>query len=357
MNRIKVMVVDDSAVARQVVVGLLQEDPGVEVIAAVSDPIFAMQRMQAQWPDVILLDVEMPRMDGITFLKQIMSERPTPVIICSTLTEAGAPTTLEALAAGAVTIITKPRVGLQQFLRESAEELRDAIRVAARANVKRLGTRAARPISVPVRNSADVILAPARERAMTQTTERVVVIGTSTGGTQALQEVLVELPAVSPGIVIVQHMPSHFTAAFAARLDSMCRIEVREAKHNDRVVPGCALIAPGGRHMLLMRSGAQYHVEIKDGPPVSRHRPSVDVLFRSAAKCAGPNALGIIMTGMGDDGARGLKEMRDAGARTVAQDEASCVVFGMPKEAIRLDAAEKVAPLDELARIILRNGG
>jgi two-component system chemotaxis response regulator CheB len=355
MNRIKVMVVDDSAVARQVVVGLLQEDPGVEVIAAVSDPIFAMQRMQTQWPDVILLDVEMPRMDGITFLKQIMSERPTPVIICSTLTEAGAPTTLEALAAGAVTIITKPRVGLQQFLRESAAELTDAIRVAARANVKRLGTRSARPAPVPVKNSADVILAPARERAMTQTTERIVVIGTSTGGTQALQEVLVDLPAVSPGIVIVQHMPSHFTAAFAARLDSMCKIEVREAKHNDRVVPGCALIAPGGRHMLLMRSGAQYHVEIKDGPPVSRHRPSVDVLFRSAAKCAGPNALGIIMTGMGDDGARGLKEMRDAGARTVAQDEASCVVFGMPKEAIRLDAAERIAPLDELARIIFRN--
>jgi two-component system chemotaxis response regulator CheB len=355
MNRIKVMVVDDSAVARQVVVGLLQEDPGVEVIAAVSDPIFAIQRMQKQWPDVILLDVEMPRMDGITFLKQIMSEHPTPVIICSTLTEAGAPTTLEALAAGAVTIITKPRVGLQQFLRESAEELMDAIRVAARANVKRLGIRNARAAAVPVKNSADVILAPVRERAMTQTTERVVVIGTSTGGTQALQEVLVDLPAVSPGIVIVQHMPSHFTAAFAARLDSMCKIEVREAKHNDRVVPGCALIAPGGRHMLLMRSGAQYHVEIKDGPPVSRHRPSVDVLFRSAAKCAGPNALGIIMTGMGDDGARGLKEMRDAGARTVAQDEASCVVFGMPKEAIRLDAAERIAPLDEMARIILRD--
>jgi two-component system chemotaxis response regulator CheB len=355
MNRIKVMVVDDSAVARQVVVGLLREDPSVEVIAAVSDPIFAMQRMQTQWPDVILLDVEMPRMDGITFLKQIMSERPTPVIICSTLTEAGTATTLEALAAGAVTIITKPRVGLQQFLRDSADELMDAIRVAARANVKRLGARGARTTPVPVKNSADVILAPARERAMTQTTERVVVIGTSTGGTQALQEVLVDLPAVSPGIVIVQHMPSHFTAAFAARLDSMCKIEVREAKHNDRVVPGCALIAPGGRHMLIMRSGAQYHVEIKDGPPVSRHRPSVDVLFRSAAKCAGPNALGIIMTGMGDDGARGLKEMREAGARTVAQDEASCVVFGMPKEAIRLDAAERVAPLSELARIILRN--
>jgi two-component system chemotaxis response regulator CheB len=355
VNRIKVLIVDDSAVARQVVVGLLREDPGVEVIAAVSDPIFAMQRMQTQWPDVILLDIEMPRMDGITFLRQIMSDHPTPVIICSTLTEAGAPTTLEALAAGAVTIITKPRVGLQQFLRDSAAELLDAIRLAARANVRRLAPAAGRAASVPAKNSADVILAPAREHAMTQTTERVVVIGTSTGGTQALQEVLVDLPAVSPGIVIVQHMPSHFTAAFAARLDSVCKIEVREAKHNDRVVPGCALIAPGGRHLLLMRSGAQYHVEIKDGPPVSRHRPSVDVLFRSAAKCAGPNALGIIMTGMGDDGARGLKEMREAGARTVAQDEASCVVFGMPREAIRLEAAERIAPLDELARIILRN--
>ena len=355
MNPIKVMVVDDSAVARQVVVALLQEDPGVQVVAAVSDPIFAIQRMQTQWPDVILLDVEMPRMDGITFLKKIMTERPTPVIICSTLTEAGAPTTLEALAAGAVTIITKPRVGLQKFLRGYAQELTEAIRVAARANVKRLRPQTARVIPVPVKNSADVILPPARERAMTQTTERVIVIGTSTGGTQALQEVLVELPGVSPGIVIVQHMPSHFTAAFAARLDSMCKIEVREARHNERVVPGCALIAPGGRHMLLMRSGAQYHVEIKDGPPVSRHRPSVDVLFRSAAKCAGPNALGMIMTGMGDDGARGLKEMRDAGARTVAQDEASCVVFGMPKEAIRLDAAERIAPLEELARIIVRS--
>ncbi|HEY4340376.1 MAG TPA: chemotaxis response regulator protein-glutamate methylesterase [Steroidobacteraceae bacterium] len=354
MNPIKVMVVDDSAVVRQVVVGLLQEDPGVEVIAAVSDPIFAMQRMKMQWPDVILLDVEMPRMDGITFLKKVMSERPTPVIICSTLTEAGAPTTLEALAAGAVTIITKPRVGLQQFLRESAEELTAAIRLAAGANVKRVTVHNGRAPAVAGKHSADVILAPARERAMTHTTERVVAIGTSTGGTQALQEVLMELPAVSPGIVIVQHMPAQFTAAFAARLNSLCQIDVREARHNDRVVPGCALIAPGGRHMLLMRSGAQYHVEIKDGPPVSRHRPSVDVLFRSAAKCAGPNALGIIMTGMGDDGARGLKEMRDAGARTVAQDEASCVVFGMPKEAIRLDAAERIAPLDELARLILR---
>ncbi len=353
MERIKVMVVDDSAVVRQVMVGMLQDDPGMEVVAAVADPLFAMQRMKLQWPDVILLDVEMPRMDGITFLRKIMQERPTPVVICSTLTEAGAPTTLEALAAGAVTIITKPKIGLKQFLGESAEELLSAIRVAARANLKRLVARAARPLpAAPVKHTADVILAPARERAMAETTERIVAIGTSTGGTQALQEVLVELPAVCPGIVVVQHMPPQFTAAFASRLNSLCAIEVREAQNGDRVVPGCALIAPGGRHMLLKRSGAQYHVEVKEGPPVNRHCPSVDVLFRSVAKIAGANATGFIMTGMGDDGARGLKEMRDAGARTVAQDEHTCVVFGMPKEAIKLGAAEKVVPLDEIPGLI-----
>ena len=352
MERIKVMVVDDSAVVRQVVVGMLNSDPGMEVVAAVADPLFAMQRMKQQWPDVILLDVEMPRMDGITFLRKIMQERPTPVVICSTLTEAGAPTTLEALAAGAVTIITKPKVGLKQFLGESAEELLTAIRVASRANLKRLTARATTSLVAPAKHTADVILAPARDRAMAETTERIVAIGTSTGGTQALQEVLVELPAVCPGIVVVQHMPPQFTAAFASRLDSLCAIEVREAKNGDRVVPGCALIAPGGKHMLLKRSGAQYHVEVKEGPPVNRHCPSVDVLFRSVAKTAGANATGFIMTGMGDDGARGLKEMRDSGARTVAQDESTCVVFGMPKEAIKLGAAEKVVPLDEIPRMI-----
>jgi two-component system, chemotaxis family, protein-glutamate methylesterase/glutaminase len=353
MSRIKVMLIDDSAVVRQVVVGLLQSDPGIEVIGAAADPIFAMERMKRQWPDVILLDVEMPRMDGITFLKKIMLERPTPVIICSTLTEAGAATTIEALAAGAVTVITKPRTGLKQFLTEATEELTTAIRNAARVNITRLAARAAAPRPVVVRHSADVILAPNREKAMTRTTEHIVAIGTSTGGTQALQAVLAGLPAVSPGLVIVQHMPRQFTAAFAARLNEVCEINVREAKNKDRVVPGCALIAPGGMHMLLMRSGAQYYVEVKEGPPVNRHCPSVDVLFRSVAKCAGRNALGIIMTGMGDDGARGLKEMRDAGAHTVAQDEATCVVFGMPKEAIRLDAAERIIPLDDISQAII----
>lgn len=377
MSRIKVMIIDDSAVVRQVMTGVLGADPGVEVIGAVADPLFAMERMKRQWPDVILLDVEMPRMDGITFLRKIMSERPTPVVICSTLTESGAATTLEALAAGAVTTITKPKVGLKEFLHDASSELTNAIRVAAKANLRRrasavaaagadaTGAAAATGSAVAARsplatgavlakNSADVILAPAREKAMTRTTERVVAIGTSTGGTQALEHVLTQLPAVCPGIVIVQHMPPSFTGAFASRLNNLCAIDVREAKSNDRVIPGCALIAPGGKHLLLKRSGAQYYVEVKEGPPVNRHCPSVDVLFRSAATCAGSNALGIIMTGMGDDGARGLKEMRDAGAHTIAQDEASCVVFGMPKEAIRLDAAERVMSLDDVPRAILR---
>ena len=354
-NRIKVMIVDDSAVVRQVMTGVLESDPGIQLIGAAADPIFAYERMKAQWPDVILLDVEMPRMDGITFLKKLMQERPTPVVICSTLTESGAATTVEALSAGAVSIITKPKIGLKQFMSESAQEVITAIRNAARVNVKRL---AARSTAAPVaaKHTADVMLkAPARTQAMTQTTEHIVAIGTSTGGTQALQTVLSALPAVTPGIVIVQHMPPQFTAAFAARLNSVCQIEVREGKDNDRVVPGTALIAPGGKHMMLRRSGAQYFVEIKEGPPVNRHCPSVDVLFRSVAKCAGRNALGVIMTGMGDDGARGLREMRDAGAHTLAQDEATCVVFGMPKEAIRLEAAVRIVPLETIPSLILNS--
>jgi two-component system chemotaxis response regulator CheB len=352
---IRVMVVDDSAVMRQVVGGLLAAAPGIELMAAVADPLLAIERLRHQWPDVIVLDVEMPRMDGITFLRKIMAERPTPVVICSTLTEKGAMTTMEALAAGAVAIVTKPKLGLKQFLSESAEELIATVRSAARADVRRLAARAAAP-PPPPKHTADAMLAPAT-RAMTQTTERVVALGTSTGGTQALEEVLTGLPDMVPGIVIVQHMPEKFTAAFAARLDSLCCITVKEAAHNDRVLPGRALIAPGGRHMLLKRSGAQYHVEVLDGPLVNRHRPSVDVLFRSVAKCAGANALGVIMTGMGDDGAAGLLEMRQAGARTLAQDEASCVVFGMPKEAIKRGAAERTLPLDQIGREILQQRG
>jgi two-component system chemotaxis response regulator CheB len=349
------MVVDDSAVVRQVVSGLLEAAPGIHVIAAVADPLLAIERLKQQWPDVIVLDVEMPRMDGITFLRKIMQERPTPVVICSTLTEKGAKTTLEALAAGAVAIITKPKLGLKQFLNDASDDLVATVRGAALAKVRRLSVRAdAPPLTAPAKNTADVILAPGSARAMSQTTERVVAIGTSTGGTQALEEVLTALPRVSPGIVIVQHMPEKFTAAFAGRLNGICRIEVKEAETNDRVIQGRALIAPGGRHILLKRSGAQYVVEVIDGPLVNRHRPSVDVMFRSVAKNAGANALGIIMTGMGDDGAAGLFEMRTAGARTIAQDEESCVVFGMPKEAIKRGAVERTLPLSAMAQEILR---
>jgi two-component system chemotaxis response regulator CheB len=315
--------------------------------------VLAIERLKLDWPDVIVLDVEMPRMDGITFLKLVMQQKPTPVVICSTLTEKGARTSMEAMAAGAVAIVTKPKMGLKQFLSDSADELIQAVRAAAHANVRRLAPGTSALPAVPGKQTADAILPPAT-RAMTQTTERVVALGTSTGGTQALEEVLTALPRVCPGIVIVQHMPEKFTAAFAARLDGICRIEVREARHNDRVVPGRALIAPGGRHMLLKRSGAQYFVEVVDGPVVNRHRPSVDVMFRSVAKSAGVNALGVIMTGMGDDGAAGLAEMRGAGARTLAQDEESCVVFGMPKEAIKRGGVERSVPLQAIAAEIMK---
>jgi two-component system chemotaxis response regulator CheB len=357
MNTIKVMVVDDSAVVRQVVTALLGAAPGIEVIAAAADPLIAIERLRQQWPDVIVLDVEMPRMDGITFLRKIMAERPTPVVICSTLTEKGAKTTLEALAAGAVAIVTKPKLGLKQFLTETSDDLVATVRSAAHANVRRLCVSAPPPrleAGAPSKNTADVIPAANSAHAMAQTTERVVAIGTSTGGTQALEEVLTALPRVSPGIVIVQHMPEKFTAAFAARLDGLCEITVKEAENKDRVVPGRALIAPGGRHMVLKRSGAQYFVEVVDGPLVNRHRPSVDVMFRSVARSAGVNALGIIMTGMGDDGAAGLLEMRTAGARTVAQDEESCVVFGMPKEAIKRGGVERTLALGAMAQEILK---
>lgn len=353
MKKIRTLIVDDSAVVRQVVQAILEREPDIEVIGAASDPIFAIERMNRQWPDVIVLDIEMPRMDGITFLKKIMAERPTPVVICSTLAEQGAATTMQALEAGAVEIITKPQIGLKRFLEDSSGELVTAVRAAAQANVQHIKTAPIMALKAAPKLNADAILAAPGSHAMAQTTERIVAIGTSTGGTQALEAVLTALPRVCPGIVIVQHMPEKFTASFAARLNELSQIEVREAQHNDRVIPGRALIAPGGKHMLLKRNGAYYHVEVVDGPLVNRHRPSVDVLFRSVAKFAGKNATGIIMTGMGDDGARGLKEMHDAGAATIAQDEESCVVFGMPKEAIKLGGAGRVLGLQDIPRAIL----
>ncbi|MGE3537614.1 MAG: chemotaxis response regulator protein-glutamate methylesterase [Candidatus Tectimicrobiota bacterium] len=349
MTPIKVLVVDDSAVVRQVVTDLLSHDPAIQVIGAVADPLFAMERMRKAWPDVIILDIEMPRMDGISFLKKLMAEHPTPVVVCSTLTTKGAETTMQALAAGAVGILAKPKLALKQFLQEAQTEFLDAVKAAAQAN-----RRCLRPGPAPAvgpKLSADAILA-APSGAMAQTTEHIVAIGTSTGGTQALEAVLTALPPVVPGIVIVQHMPAKFTASFAERLNHMCALEVREAQTNDRVTPGRVLIAPGGQHMLLKRSGAQYYVEVLDGPLVNRHRPSVDVLFRSVAKAAGKNALGIIMTGMGDDGAAGLLEMRTVGAHTIAQDEATSVVYGMPKEAVKRGAVAEVRSLHDMAAAI-----
>ena len=360
MAKIRVMVVDDSALVRKVVGETLAQDPGIEICGTAADPLFAMQRMAKSWPDVIVLDVEMPRMDGITFLKKIMRERPTPVVICSTLTEKGAETTMQALSAGAVSFITKPKLGARAFLQDAASDLIGAVKAASRANVSALRCAASVPMAAPApKLSADAMIAPRsgakrpHTAALARTTERVVALGTSTGGTQALERVLTALPRVSPGIVIVQHMPERFTASFAARLDSLSEIEVKEAQDGDRVIPGRALVAPGGRHMLLQRSGALYQVQVRDGPLVNRHKPSVDVLFRSVAQTAGKNAFGVIMTGMGDDGARGLHEMRAAGADTAAQDEASCVVYGMPKEAVKLGAAQRSLALDCIAKAIL----
>ncbi len=351
MKRIKVLVVDDSAVVRQVVAGVLGADARIEVTGAVANPILAIEHMKRNWPQVVVLDIEMPHMDGLTFLRKIMAERPTAVIICSTLTEAGARITLDALASGAVATIQKPKLGLKSFLTEASDDLISAVLAAARANLQVL---ARRPLAAPSEKlSADAVLT-AGGAAPAMPTDHIVAIGASTGGTQALEAVLSALPRHAPGMVVVQHMPEKFTAAFAERLDSVSRVRVMEARANMPVLPGQVLIAPGGKHLLLRRQGERYLVDVIDGPLVNRHRPSVDVLFRSAAKCAGANALGVIMTGMGDDGAAGMAEMRAAGARTLAQDEASCVVYGMPKEAVRRGGVERSVPLDAIAREIMR---
>ena len=366
MSQIRVLVVDDSAMVRQIVSELLAADPAIAGIAAVADPIFAMARMRIHWPDVIMLDFALKRMDGLTFLRKIMAERPTPVIVCATSTAADVENAAAARAAGAVSVIIKPVSGLKRFLEDSAAVLVAAVKSAVPADVgganatptvRRLPrVRPEAPVTVVHKHSADVITAPPSSHAAAPATERIIALGTSTGGTQALERVLTCLPRTCPGIAIVQHMPEKFTAAFAARLNDICEVEVREAVHGERLLPGHVFIAPGGKHLMLRRGGAYYYAEVVDGPLVNRHRPSVDVLFRSVAKCAGPNAIGIIMTGMGDDGARGLLEMRQAGSATLAQDEASCVVFGMPKEAIRLDAAERVAPLSQMAPAIIHWG-
>ena len=386
--KLRVLVVDDSASVRETLKEIINSDPDLEVMGAAQDPYDAARFIAAEVPNVIVLDVEMPRMDGITFLRKIMQQRPIPVVMCSSLTIEGTETLLEAMEAGAVDIIPKPKVGSREFLMESRIWVCDAIKAAARA---RLGPRPAPgpmagpmagPVTAPApgnapakpilprtddkrhlgaaKLTADVILPPPTRRkgaAMTRTTETVVSIGASTGGTESLRILLESFPADFPGTVIVQHMPEKFTEAFARRLDGLCAVTVREARNGDTILRGQVLIAPGNRHTLVRRSGARYYVEVKDGPLVCRHRPSVDVLFRSTAQYAGANAIGVLMTGMGDDGARGLLEMMQAGAHTIAEDESSCVVFGMPKEAIKLGAACAVQPLDRLRDEILRNCG
>lgn len=344
---IKVMIVDDSAVVRSMLNEMLSGQPDIAVIATAPDPLFAQQKMRSERPDVLILDIEMPRMDGLTFLRQVMREEPIATIVFSSLAEQGSATALEALDAGAVAIMTKPGVGVGDFLQRQQQEFIDTVRQAAIVRPRRVRATSNPGNGLPpsaTRHSPPNTAA----RALRKTTDAIVAIGTSTGGTQALEHVLTRLPLDCIGLVIVQHMPANFTRLFAQRLNTTCAIEVREAQDGDRVMPGLALIAPGGMHLSVQRSGAQYRVQVQDGPTVSRHKPSVDVLFRSVARAAGANALGVIMTGMGDDGARGLKCMHDAGATTLAQDEHSCVVFGMPKEAIRLGGVSHICSLDEI---------
>jgi len=349
-KKIRVLIIDDSALVRKTLNDLLSTDPDIEIMGTASDPYVAADKIKAEIPDVITLDVEMPRMDGITFLKKIMTQRPIPIIICSTLTEKGAETAFKALEYGAVEIITKPKIGTKKFLEESRVRLCDAVKAASKVHVKKIIPKQ----KIPPKLSADVVLAKSVSHAMVKTTEKIVAVGASTGGTEALSVFLEALPQDAPGIVIVQHMPEKFTASFAKRLNASCKVTVKEAENNDTILRGRVLIAPGNFHLLLKRSGARYHVQIKSGPLVSRHRPSVDVLFRSTARYAGANAIGVIMTGMGDDGAQGMLEMKQAGALTFAQDEKTSVVFGMPQEAIKKGGVHRILPLQKIAPAVLK---
>ena len=350
-DKIKVLIVDDSAIVRQSLASILESDKSIEVLGTAADPYIAAKKIQLEVPDVITLDIEMPKMDGLTFLKKIMSQHPIPVVVISSLTEKGTETGLKALEYGAVEIFSKPRYSSKEFFEEQKIKLIDIIKAAAISRIKRKAF--IEEIKVEPKYTADAIIPFVQGKSMIKTTEIVISVGASTGGTEALTLFLQDLPLDTPGIVIVQHMPENFTKSFANRLNEICKITIKEAQDNDSVIRGRALIAPGNHHMLLKRSGARYYVEIKDGPLVNRHRPSVDVLFRSTARYAGKNSVGIIMTGMGDDGAKGLLEMKETGAYTIAQDEKSCVVFGMPKEAIKLNAVDSILPLDKIAMHVI----
>lgn len=350
---VKVYVVDDSAVVRQALQHMLAGQPDVELIGSAPNPMIAMAAIQKNRPDVLLLDIEMPGMDGLTFLRQIMAGTPIPTVICSTLSTEGSKVALDALAAGAVAVLGKPKLGLKQYLEDSRREMIQTLKAAALAKPRQRAASAVSPAAgAAVRPGVPraAVLSGVHAFAM----NKPVVIGSSTGGTQALEQVLMGLPADAPGIAITQHMPEKFTAMYAQRLNGICAMNVREAKDGDRLERGVVLIAPGGLHMQLRKAAGQYFVHVVDGPPVNRHKPSVDVLFKSAAECAGRDVLGIILTGMGDDGARGMKVLHDGGARTLAQNEATCVVFGMPKEAIKLQAVDEILPLESMARAILQ---
>ncbi len=351
-NKIKVLVIDDSALVRQILVEILKSARDIEVVGTASDPFVARERIKETNPDVLTLDVEMPRMDGLTFLANLMRLRPMPVVMVSSLTERGADTTLKALELGAVDFVSKPKVDVAGTLADFSDEILAKIRAAAGARVR---ARTGSVTAVPPKHSADAILPAAGDtRKMLRTTDRIVAVGASTGGTEAIREFLMGLPADSPAIVIAQHIPAAFSAPFTRRMDSLCQLSVCEPHDGQYIMPGYVYIAPGGKHLLVERDGARYRCRLNDGPPVNRHCPSVDVLFRSVAQKVGPNAVGVILTGMGDDGARGLKEMRDAGAPTIAQDEASSVVWGMPGAAVKLGAVSEILPLGKVAEGVMR---
>jgi two-component system, chemotaxis family, protein-glutamate methylesterase/glutaminase len=350
MNKIKVVVVDDSALVRSLLTEIINRQPDMQCVGAASDPLVAREMIRELNPDVITLDVEMPRMDGLEFLSRLMRLRPMPVVMVSTLTEQGADITLRALEMGAVDFVAKPRIGVTSGLNELSGDIVEKIRVAAKAHVRRLANSSAAPASAPTQAAGQE---PARAPLPRMSTEKVICIGASTGGTEAIREVLVPMPADAPAIVITQHMPPGFTTSFATRLDSLCKIRVQEAVHGQRILPGHAYIAPGGRHLRIDRSGSNYVAVVEDTEPVNRHRPSVEVLFHSAARVLGPNALGIMLTGMGADGAQAMREMKDAGSYNYVQDEASCVVFGMPRMAIQAGAAHEILPLRQIAPAVL----
>ncbi|TDQ41374.1 protein-glutamate methylesterase/protein-glutamine glutaminase [Tepidicella xavieri] len=349
MSKIKVVVVDDSALVRSLLSEIINKQPDMECIGTANDPLQAREMIRELNPDVITLDVEMPKMDGLEFLSRLMRLRPMPVVMVSTLTEQGADTTLRALEMGAVDFVAKPRIGVASGLQALGDEIVEKIRIASKARVSRLVA----PPPSPTVPRDDSQQPPARPIGMRLSTEKVICIGASTGGTEAIKEILVELPADSPAIVITQHMPAGFTTSFAARLDSLCKIRVCEASDGQRILPGHAYIAPGGKQFHIARSGANYVAVVDDSPPVNRHKPSVEVLFKSCARVLGPNAIGVMLTGMGADGATAMKEMRDAGSYNFAQDEASCIVFGMPKMAIQAGAVHEVLPLKSIAKALM----